>query len=213
MSKKEKAICQTCDKEFSYYRSTLRGLDAKYCSRDCIDFTPWNKGKIEHNECSGCGKTIRIFRKYCSQDCYRENKEPVKTFPDRSGENNPSWKGGKPKCKYCDCELSTYGSGNKYGVCRDHLWKEVSGENHWNWKGGPDTEALKIRKSRDYRIWREAVFKRDDYICQICGIRGGYLEADHIKPFSKYPELRLAIDNGRTLCKDCHLEHGWRIGR
>lgn len=62
------------------------------------------------------------------------------------------------------------------------------------------------RKTPQYAAWRTAVFERDGYRCAICGEVGGRLNAHHIKPFAKYPELRLDIDNGITLCEECHKE-------
>lgn len=72
------------------------------------------------------------------------------------------------------------------------------------WKGGLTLKNAKIRQSFDYKLWRETVFKRDNYTCVWCKNRGVKLNADHIKPFALYPELRFAIDNGRTLCVPCH---------
>ena len=78
------------------------------------------------------------------------------------------------------------------------------GASHWNWQGGKKPLNQRIRNSVEYKLWREAVFRRDGYRCMFCGQRGGRLEADHIKPFAYFPELRFAIDNGRTLCVSCH---------
>ena len=72
------------------------------------------------------------------------------------------------------------------------------------WKGGVTPLNKEIRNSLEYKLWREAVFERDNWTCVWCHMRGVELNADHIKPFAFYPELRFAIDNGRTLCVPCH---------
>lgn len=104
----------------------------------------------------------------------------------------PSWNDGSEKAKKRLEQVKMMGKKNK-------------GENHHSWKGGVwKNTNLAIRKSLEYKLWRIAVFERDNYTCIWCGQIGGELNADHIKPFSQYPELRFAIDNGRTLCVSCH---------
>lgn len=81
----------------------------------------------------------------------------------------------------------------------------IRGEKNPSWKGGITPIYSKIRKSIEYKLWRKSVFERDNYTCVWCGSnKSGTLNADHIKPFAFYPELRFAIDNGRTLCVSCH---------
>lgn len=88
------------------------------------------------------------------------------------------------------------------------------GEANPNWRGGLKDQLEQLRKSVEYQLWRKAVFERDNYTCIWCGdARGGNLEADHIKPFASFPELRFAVDNGRTLCKTCHKKTDTYAGR
>ena len=80
------------------------------------------------------------------------------------------------------------------------------GEYNANWRGEKTSENILIRSSRQYKDWIKKVFERDSYTCQYCGTKGGKLNAHHIKPFSKFVELRIKIDNGLTLCKCCHTK-------
>lgn len=109
-------------------------------------------------------------------------------------------------------------SASKVGVklSRERVTKSVighQGEKSHFWKGGVTKENRLIRGSIQYINWRISIFERDNYTCQICGLRGVYLEADHIKPFAYFPELRFELSNGRTLCRECHKNTDTYKGR
>jgi hypothetical protein len=87
---------------------------------------------------------------------------------------------------------------------RIRLSESKKGEKSPFWKGGVTSINKIIRNSVEYKLWREKVFIRDKYTCVFCGKKGGDLNADHIKPFAYFPESRLEIENGRTLCVPCH---------
>lgn len=72
------------------------------------------------------------------------------------------------------------------------------------WIDGRSATNGNIYRSKRYKSWRKDVFERDNYTCVLCKSRGGKLEAHHIKKFSEYPELRFDINNGVTLCYNCH---------
>lgn len=84
------------------------------------------------------------------------------------------------------------------------LYTARKGKYSANWKGGVSDENHLIRTSKEYKEWRAKVFQRDNFTCQICGQVGGELNAHHIKHFSKDKANRLNVDNGITLCAECH---------
>ena len=57
--------------------------------------------------------------------------------------------------------------------------------------------------------WRRIVLERDK-VCQICGSSEN-LTADHIVAKRASQELSLDTDNGRMLCRRCHLKNGSRV--
>lgn len=61
----------------------------------------------------------------------------------------------------------------------------------------------KTRSEKGYSKFRKKVLNRDNYTCQLCGSKND-LEVHHIKPYAKYPCLRVSVNNGITYCKQCH---------
>lgn len=82
----------------------------------------------------------------------------------------------------------------------------LRGPAHPFWKGGRPWERF---KDPAYVAWRNAVLERDGYRCQSCGRickkHECGLAAHHIAPYATTPELRFALSNGMTLCRDCHM--------
>jgi len=112
-------------------------------------------------------------------------------------------------CKVCSKAIITKPSNQKWrprttcgGECRRVYVRQIA-EHRRNGYTKHQLDRL-ARYSPEAEEWRKAVFARDDYTCQICKVRGGYIEADHIKPWAYFPNLRFELDNGRTLCRTCH---------
>lgn len=157
---------------------------------------PWNKGRVgvmpkpwnfvigSERPCNSCNKMFHFSpsklkqgrAKYCSQNCWMSSVERKEL-------------------------MSRVHKGKK---CPFSNPPHFSGIEHWNWQGGKTPEGKRVRNSEAYKSWRKTILKRDNYSCQECGIRGGKLHADHIKSFAFFPELRLSLNNGRTLCVPCH---------
>jgi hypothetical protein len=86
------------------------------------------------------------------------------------------------------------------------------GEEHWNWKGGVVPLSRRIRGSKEYKLWRELVYERDDWTCQKCFKRGAELNPHHIRNFSESEADRFNLDNGITFCRDCHYNFHKKYG-
>jgi len=83
----------------------------------------------------------------------------------------------------------------------------VRGDKHPNWKGGLTFPIYCLRKTKEYRHWRNAVLERDGHQCQKCHKSNSRLDAHHIFSFTLFPELRFEVSNGITVCVKCHTKY------
>lgn len=228
--------CIICNKEFGTYQSEIKINRGKFCSHKCYwEFLKgkpsWNKGLKGYREGHITSEETKkkIRQSNLGQKRSKETKSKLhlshlgKPQYNRRKEKSHMWKGGLPKCLDCGKSLGDYLSKRCMRCSR-------IGNKHPNWKGGTSNLQKNIRKSLEFKKWRENIFERDNYTCKECFKRGGTLHPHHIKSFSKIFQefiqqynqfsifddretlLRLAItyepfwdtNNGKTLCKECH---------
>jgi hypothetical protein len=160
---------------------------------------PWNKTSGVHINCGHCNVDMRIEpnqvgrKKFCSKKCFYKGRELKGLF--EKGHANlvpPEARGHSEETK------------EKIKKSYHAMMKKIVGD--FNWKPSERSERHKAMGSKEYKHWRKFVFERDNYTCQSCGVSNVYIEADHIKPWCIYPELRYELSNGRTLCKPCHIK-------
>lgn len=160
---------------------------------------PWNRGKSGSLSLENRRKLSEVNKK-------------------RTGALGANWKGGLPNCMGCKKQVWYYSKRCK--DCRLAFMRTQRGPLARTWKGGVTPLMLRIRHCRPMREWRESIFQRDHYQCQICGKRGGgILHVDHHpKSFAAiFYENEIAtleqalkcaafwdLNNGRTLCISCH---------
>lgn len=163
---------------------------------------PWNKGLI--------GKEYKSHYKNGFKGIYKKGHIP----------DNPVKKG---EHRGLETEFSRgiipWNTGKKLDKeFRNKISKANRGKKNPNWKGGINSLMKRIRLCFKYRQWRSDVFMRDNLTCQKCNIRGGKLNAHHIKSISsilQYYEITTLekaleceelwnVNNGITLHKKCH---------
>jgi hypothetical protein len=96
------------------------------------------------------------------------------------------------------------------------LWRDrisITGVDHFRWN--PELSSIERENNRrypEYIEWRQKVFERDHYSCQICDKTGNIINAHHIENYAKNLEKRVCLSNGITLCRRCHLDFHHQYG-
>ena len=163
--------------------------------------------KLSCNECAkiyGCSAThirdmlieYEIKLRECTEKAHELIKEKIKQgnfilqLIDKTGNNNYA----------------------KRADVREKIRQSKIGSKNPMWNPNiTDEERKQSRNYDEYVQWRKQIFERDNYTCQYCGNKNGNgkrvkLAAHHKDGHHWCKEKRLDINNGVTLCWDCHAK-------
>jgi len=197
--------CNYCDKLFFIPIFRLKQGKGQFCCRKCSSHYKLYKHKKEECEMDYIfcrkekhGQIHRGFYKKC-ENCGDLFFVRIMELQENRG-------------RYCSRK------------CKGKIQSKIYiGEHGNNWKGGITTLTTAFRNSQEYADWRISCMARDDFTCQECGKNGVMLNVHHTKSvkdiFEEYDiktrddymncEELWNLNNGITLCVDCHKEIHW----
>ena len=186
--------CDVCKAEIKRKPSAFKNRKNIFCSWQC--YTEFQKGKPTWNKGLKLKPLTDEHKRKISESCNKNEKIKETQFK----------KGHKRAEESIEKQKETIRKEDSFSGTKNGMYGRVGSLNP-NWKGGSNDTRKLYYNSIPYKNWRKKVFARDNYICQICGDitgKGKILHAHHIKSYSLYPAIRLAVSNGVTLCNKCH---------
>lgn len=184
--------CKHCGKAFQGVKT------AKFCCKKC---SSENKKQRIIKICECCNSPFEVTsdwgkdRKYCSFECKSKDRKSKLV---------------ELKCDNCSKVFNRKESkikratkiGSNHNFCCHKCHNQYLNKN----KIRPINKNKNAGLKRLLLQWSKKIKERDEYTCQLCGLFDKiWLQAHHIKSKSKFPELMFNLNNGITLCLECHL--------
>lgn len=188
-------MCDSCGVLFYKRPDKVRKHKNNFCSNSCK--TEFKKTSVVL-QCAECGKDIllnpfrigRVKSNYCSVECSNIGRV-TKTVV---------------QCDICGREVTRHQSElrrNSHSYCSKECFSIGSTSTR---EKPPWEETQSLRKTSNYKDWRNNVMRDRGFCCERCGSIGGQMNLHHVKSFARYKDLQMEEDNVALLCEKCHKE-------
>lgn len=218
-NKKINVKCDYCGKEkvimFETYVNNTKNFTEKYaCSSKCAWIDKNRKTNLNKYGFESSMQNKDIFEKVKNTclnkygvDNISKTEEFKVKYKEKMNENygvDNGFQSEDIKQKIKEASMERYGY-EHYRQNEDNKLKYCKGENSNFYIDGRSYNEDSICENNERNKWREEVYKRDNYTCQCCGDnKGGNLNAHHLDGYNWCNMKRFLIENGVTLCEDCH---------
>ena len=201
--KNYKHICKECGKEFA-----SKNKEQDYCSQHCAKAYLSRENNLYYNgqvcrifikKCKHCGEMLLNIKFGKIRKSYFNRENTCTHCRNKKKKNNY-----EKICKNCGQTFKTYRKELQYCSLECCLKHRV-GERSPRWNPNLTQQERESKRNIDgYSDFVKGVIKRDKYTCQSCGQYSGKIHAHHLNSYNWDKEHRVDIDNGVTLCEECH---------